>query len=309
MLKTISNLVGRNMAYIVLIVAIIAFFGPSGFTWAIPQIGNLLAVIMLGMGMTTSAKDFEAVIKKPKIVILGVFMQYSIMPLLALSLASIFGLPKEIAIGVILVGTCPGGTSSNVISYLARGDVPLSLSMTIVSTLLSPLVTPALTLLLAGQWIEIPFYGMFLSIVKIVLAPVILGILLKHYFSRIVSKITEALPIVSLVGIVLIVGAVVGANADRIASSGVLVMLVVILHNLLGYGVGYVGAKLLKLNNKQSRTVSIEVGMQNSGLATSLAVAHFNPSAAIAGALFSVWHNISGSIMANIWTRKQKLSS
>ena len=230
------------------------------------------------------------------------------MPLLAWILAHAFSLPPELAAGVILVGTCPGGTSSNVMTYLARGDVALSVSMTMASTILAPIMTPLLTLWLAGQWIDIPAGKMMISIAQVVIAPIVLGLLINHFFERPVQKAVKVLPLISVVAIVLIVGAVVSANAGRIMETGALIMVVVMCHNLLGYALGFAVAKLMHMDMAKVKAVSIEVGMQNSGLAASLALLHFGPAAAIPGALFSVWHNISGSLAANYLSSRMKKS-
>ena len=221
------------------------------------------------------------------------------MPGLAWLLAKGFGLPPELAAGVILVGTCPGGTSSNVMTYLARGDVALSVSMTMTTTILAPVVTPLLTWWLAGAWVDISLSAMMMSIVKVVIVPIVGGILVNSLFGNVVQKYVKLLPLISVVAIVLIVGGVVAVSSQRIMETGALIMLVVMLHNLLGYALGFGIAKALRMDIAKAKAISIEVGMQNSGLATSLAMMHFGAAAAIPGAIFSVWHNISGSLAAN----------
>ncbi len=220
-------------------------------------------------------------------------------------LPQVFHLPTELAIGVILVGTCPGGTSSNVMTYLSKGDVALSVGMTAVSTVLAPFLTPLLTLLYAGQRVEVNPVNMFLSIVKVVLVPIALGFVVNHFFHAFTQNAVRVLPLISTTAIVLIICAVVSANSAKIMTSGLLILAVVILHNLLGYLTGFGVGKLLKLDSTKCRAISIEVGMQNSGLATSLAAAHFAqyPLATIPGAVFSVWHNISGALLANFFAR------
>ena len=210
-----------------------------------------------------------------------------------------------LAIGVILVGTCPGGTSSNVMTYLSKGDVALSVGMTAVSTVLAPFLTPLLTLLYAGQRVDVNPVNMFLSIVKVVLVPIALGFVVNHFFHAFTQNAVRVLPLISTTAIVLIICAVVSANSAKIMTSGLLILAVVILHNLLGYLTGFGVGKLLKLDSTKCRAISIEVGMQNSGLATSLAAAHFAqyPLATIPGAVFSVWHNISGAVLANFFAR------
>ena len=305
-LEQLSNIVSRYMALFVILIAGVSLFQPWTFIWTVPWITILLGIVMFGMGMTLRFEDFKLVLQRPRDVFIGTVAQFGIMPLLAWGLAHLFSLPPELAAGVILVGTCPGGTSSNVMTYLARGDVALSVSMTMASTILAPIMTPLLTLWLAGQWIDIPAEKMMISIAQVVIAPILLGILINHFFERPVQKVVKVLPLISVVAIVLIVGGVVSANAGRIIETGALIMVVVMCHNLLGYALGFLVAKVLGMNMAKVKAVSIEVGMQNSGLATSLALLHFGPAAAIPGALFSVWHNISGSLAANYLSRRIK---
>ena len=308
LLEQISNFVSRFMAVFVIAIAAVALFQPWTFLWTVPYITILLGIVMFGMGMTLRFEDFRLVLERPKDVLIGTVAQFGIMPLLAWILAHAFSLPPELAAGVILVGTCPGGTSSNVMTYLARGDVALSVSMTMASTILAPIMTPLLTLWLAGQWIDIPAGKMMISIAQVVIAPIVLGLLINHFFERPVQKAVKVLPLISVVAIVLIVGAVVSANAGRIMETGALIMVVVMCHNLLGYALGFAVAKLMHMDMAKVKAVSIEVGMQNSGLAASLALLHFGAAAAIPGALFSVWHNISGSLAANYLSSRMKKS-
>ena len=268
-------------------------------------VNMLLCVIMFGMGMTLRWEDFSHVFLRPRDIVLGLAAQFGCMPLLAFLLCRLFRLPPDLAMGVILVGTCPGGTSSNVMTYLSKGDVALSVGMTAVSTVLAPFLTPLLTLLYAGQRVDVNPVNMFLSIVKVVLVPIALGFVVNHFFHAFTQNAVRVLPLVSTTAIVLIICAVVSANSAKIMTSGLLILAVVILHNLLGYLTGFGVGKLLKLDSTKCRAISIEVGMQNSGLATSLAAAHFAqyPLATIPGAVFSVWHNISGAILANFFAR------
>ena len=218
----------------------------------------------------------------------------------------IFQLPAEIAVGVILVGCCPGGTSSNVMTYLARGNTALSVSATAVSTILSPFLTPAIFYLLASEWIDINAVSMFKSILQIVLVPIILGLIVRSVLGKKAESYGEAMPLVSVIGIVLIVAFVVGASKDRIIESGLIIFAVVVLHNGLGYLLGFFLAKLLKLDYVDQKAVSIEVGMQNSGLGVALAGVHFaaSPVTAVPSAIFSFWHNISGPLLATYWAGK-----
>lgn len=304
LLEKLSRFISNYMAVFVILVAVIALFAPWTFTWAAPQIAVLLGIVMFGMGTTLRLGDFRLVLKRPGDVLVGAIAQFTIMPGLAYLLAKGFNLPPELAAGVILVGTCPGGTSSNVMTYLARGDVALSVSMTMTTTILAPIVTPLLTWWLAGAWVDISLGAMMLSILKVVIIPIVGGIIINSLFGETVERYNKLLPLISVIAIVLIVGGVVSVSSARILETGALIMVVVMLHNLLGYALGFVIAKALHMNLAKAKAISIEVGMQNSGLATSLAMLHFGAAAAIPGAIFSVWHNISGSLAANYLARR-----
>ena len=234
-LEKLSAFISKYMAVFVILVAAISLFQPWTFKWAAPKITILLGIVMFGMGMTLRLRDFRLVLQRPKDVLAGALAQFTIMPALAWLLAKGFNLPPELAAGVILVGTCPGGTSSNVMTYLARGDVALSVSMTMTTTILAPIVTPLLTWWLAGAWVDISLSAMMVSIVQVVIVPIVGGILINTFFGNFVQKVVKLLPLVSVVAIVLIVGGVVAVSSQRIMETGALIMLVVMLHNLLGY--------------------------------------------------------------------------
>lgn len=303
-LSALSRFAGRYFAVWVIVGTVIGSIRPGLVAWVGPQIPLLLGVIMFGMGMTLSGTDFENALKRPREVAIGVLAQFTIMPLVAYGLALVLRLPPELAVGVILVGTCPGGTASNVVTYLARGDLALSVSMTSVATLLAPILTPVLTLWLAGEWIPVPATALFLSILKIVLLPVAAGIVAHRFLSTTVERLTPILPLVSVSAIVAIVAFVVSANMERILATAATLFVAVALHNVIGLGLGYSLSRALGLTEAKRRAVTIEVGMQNSGLAVSLAAVHFNPAAAIPGALFSVWHNLTGPALATWWARR-----
>lgn len=302
-LAKVSRFIGKTFAIWAALFAVMGLFAPELFKQILAYVPYLLGVIMFGMGLTLTPSDFKIIGTHPKAVIVGILAQFLIMPLTAWLLVHLFQLPAEIAVGVILVGCCPGGTASNVITFLARGNVALSVAVTSVTTLLAPLFTPAIFYLLAHQWLEISATAMFGSIVKIVLLPIILGVLAHKFFKKTTEAAAELLPLVSVVAIVLIIAAVVGASRGKILESGLLILGVVILHNLLGYLLGFLAARLCRLPFDAQKTLAIEVGMQNSGLGAALAAAHFAtaPVVAVPSALFSVWHNISGSILASIW--------
>ncbi|WP_018155961.1 bile acid:sodium symporter family protein [Demetria terragena] len=302
--ELLSGLVGRWFAVIVIAAGVIAFLLPDFFASGAPAVNWLLATIMLGMGMTLRASDFAIVAKRPWALITGVAAQFIVMPLAGYGLAVALDLSPALAAGMVLVGAAPGGTASNVIVYLARGDTALSVAMTTVSTLLAPLLTPAIVLLLADEFMNVDAGSLFTSIAQIVLLPVLLGVLLRTLAGGLVERVVPALPLVSVFGIAVVVAIVIGGSADTLRTVGLTVVLAVILHNALGLSLGYAIAKVCRLDVPGRRAVSVEVGMQNSGLAAALASAHFNPAAALPAAIFSVWHNISGPILASRWSRR-----
>jgi BASS family bile acid:Na+ symporter len=264
---------------------------------------------MFGMGLTLKAVDFKIIFTKPLPVLLGVCAQFIIMPSVAFVLAKLLNLPAELAAGLVLLGCVPGGTASNVMVYLAKGNVPLSIAMTSVSTLLAPIMTPLLLLLLAGQWMPVDPVAMFMSIVQVIIVPIILGLVIKKFFPVAVEKSLTVLPLISVAAIITIVAAVVSGNAASIAASGLLIFTAVMLHNGFGLLLGYFTGKVLGQNEVNRRAISIEVGMQNSGLGVALATAHFGPMAALPSVLAAAWHNISGPILATYWSKKPAVSS
>ena len=300
-MKTLCHYISEYMGILVLAVAVLALVFPDSLQHIRPTVINyLLGVVMFGMGLTLNLQDFKIVFSRPKDVIIGCLAQFTVMPLLAWGLTWIFSLPKELALGVILVGCCPGGTASNVITYLAKGDLALSVGMTATSTLLAPILTPLLVWLMAGTMVDVDTLGMLQSIIYVVIAPIIIGLLCQRYLPQATKSVVPYLPAFSSIVIALVVGIIVSHNADRLLVGGLIVILVVMAHNLLGLSIGFLLGRLLRLPKPKCVAVSIEVGMQNSGLASSLAVLHFAayPLATIPGAIFSVWHNISGALAA-----------
>ncbi|MDA2805059.1 bile acid:sodium symporter family protein [Nocardiopsis suaedae] len=304
LLERVASFVGRWFALLVLAGAVAGMLLPEESAALAPHIALLLGIIMFGMGLTMQPVDFAIVAKHPKAVLLGVAAQYAVMPLLGYGIAVLFGFEPLLVVGMVLVGASPGGTASNVIVYLARGDVALSVAMTSLSTLLAPLLTPLLALGLAGSTLPVSAGDLFVSILEVVLVPVLLGLAVRALARRLVLKVLPLLPLVSVGGIVVVVAAVVGANADAVASTGVLLGAAVVLHNMCGLALGYGVGRVTGLPESARRAVAIEVGMQNSGLASALATAHFAPLAALPGALFSVWHNMSGALVATLWARR-----
>ncbi|MEG9475911.1 bile acid:sodium symporter family protein [Mannheimia indoligenes] len=300
-----TQFVSKTFAIWVVVFAFIAAQFPETFKQFVPWIPYLLGIVMLGMGLTLTFKDFAEVTKNPKSVIIGVIAQFVVMPSVAYGLAKAFNLPPDLAIGVILVGCCPGGTSSNVMTYLARGNTALSVACTTISTLLAPVLTPAIFYLFASQWLEINATAIFISVLQMVLLPIFVGVVIRTIFKQKVEQFSQTMPLISVIAIVLIVTAVVSVSRDRIIESGLLIFAVVALHNGLGYLIGYLASRLFKLPIADSKAVAIEVGMQNSGLGAALAALHFkaNPVIAVPSAVFSFWHNISGPILAMIFAK------
>ncbi|XMB90022.1 bile acid:sodium symporter family protein [Methanosarcina hadiensis] len=263
-----------------------------------------LSLIMLGMGVTLSADSFLAVLKRPRVIFLGTLMQYTLMPLAAWVVCMALKLPADLMAGVILLGCCPGGTASNVICYLAKGDVALSIVLTSVSTMIAFLATPFLTWLFIGQTVEVDVTGMLVSVVNIVIVPVALGLAINYFFEARIRAVKDVFPAISAAAIVIIIAIIIGTNSGNLEQSGPLVLLAVVLHNGLGLAGGYGAAKALKFSEIEARTIAIEVGMQNSGLSVALAIKHFTAAAALPGAIFSIWHNLSGAFLAGYWEKK-----
>jgi bile acid:Na+ symporter, BASS family len=308
-LEAVSTIAGKYFAVWVILISVIAFLVPDPFLGLGGYITILLGVVMFGMGLTLKAVDFKIIFTKPLPVLLGVCAQFIIMPSVAFVLAKLLNLPAELAAGLVLLGCVPGGTASNVMVYLAKGNVPLSIAMTSVSTLLAPIMTPLLLLLLAGQWMPVDPVAMFMSIVQVIIVPIILGLVIKKFFPVAVEKSLTVLPLISVAAIITIVAAVVSGNAASIAASGLLIFTAVMLHNGFGLLLGYFTGKVLGQNEVNRRAISIEVGMQNSGLGVALATAHFGPMAALPSVLAAAWHNISGPILATYWSKKPAVSS
>lgn len=264
----------------------------------------LLGLVMFGMGITLTGSDFLTVLRRPFPVTLGLAMQFLLMPLAAWILAQLAGLPPQLAVGLILVGCSPGGTASNVICYLAKGDVALSITLTTASTLLAIVATPLLTLLYAGATVPVPAGEMLLAIFKVILLPVLLGITANYFFHRPLAVVRHVFPVVSVAAIVVIIAIIVALNHGQLESLVPGMAVVVILHNAIGMAGGYWLPRWLGRDTRECRTLAIEVGMQNSGLAVALAVKYFSASAALPGALFSIWHNLSGSLLAGFWSRR-----
>ena len=307
-MKQLFKYISDHVGVLVLLTAVAAYLFPATFSFLpTTSISYMLGVVMFGMGLALSPHDFQVVFSRPRDVLIGTIAQFAIMPCIAWILAKAFALDNALALGVILVGCCPGGTASNVITFLAKGDLALSVGITGVSTLLAPLLTPLLTWGLAGERIEVDVLSMFLSILWVVIVPIILGFAVKKFFPNFTSKAIDFLPGASTIAIAMIVSIVISANASRLMVGGVVILLVVMLHNICGLLLGYTASTLLHMPLAKRKTIAIEVGMQNSGLAAHLAALHFAmyPLATIPGAIFSVWHNLSGAVVARYFSRRE----
>ena len=302
-LSLLNRVVTNFFTLWIILFSAVAYLYPAYFADLKNLIVPTLGIIMFGMGATLTTSDFKRVLLRPRDVGVGVVAQYAVMPFLGFALAKIFDLDPMLAAGVVLVGSCPGGTSSNVITYLARGDVAFSVTMTSVSTLISPILLPLLMYVYAGQWIDVPVMKLFLSTVQIILLPVALGLGLRALIKNKIKYVLPVLPSISAIAIIFIVGVIVAANSQSIAAVGVTVAIIAIIHNILGFSIGYGVGRLFGMDVMRARAVSIEIGMQNSGLAVALANTYFGTLAALPGAIFSVWMNISGSALAWWWRR------
>jgi BASS family bile acid:Na+ symporter len=310
-MKRIFKAIEKYFFVIILLAVAIAMVYPKAFEWVLSEYNGinvlnlLLSLVIFTMGTTLKADDFLNVFRNPKEISVGIAAQYLVMPVLAFAIARLFCLDTALTVGLILVGTVPGGTASDVITFLAKGDVALSVSLTAVSTVISPLLTPIITLMLIGNQIHFNPVNMFVSIIEIVIVPIFFGLLLNYKFPNFCEKLRDYLPALSSIVICLIVAGVIGANKQAILTSSAIIIVVIILQYflamLLGFGAGY----LAGMNRKQIITVAIEIAFQNSGLSTGLAKTHF-PSlsqATVPGALYSVWQNLAGSILAYIFRR------
>lgn len=316
-LKKVSEWLAKETPWFITAVAVLTFFCPAAFNWVRGTTqAAILGLIMLTMGMTLTARDFKALAARPQEIFIGSVAQFTLMPLIAFYVALLLDLPRGVMVGLILVGCCPGGVSSNLMSFLCRGDVAFSVGMTTASTLLAPLMTPLLMLGLAGEMVDIDAAAMFRSVLLVTLLPVGAGFLLNRAFGARASfrETMKLMPGVAVLALACIVGGVVSAQGARFAESGVWIFVAVLLHNTLGYALGYGVGVIKRFAQPKKRTISIEVGMQNAGLATVLATQHFPalPEAALASAVSCMWHSISGALLAGVfnaldrWTARRK---
>lgn len=306
-LERISKIITKLFPLWVVLFAVYAFLNPDPFKPHAKLIPYGLGLIMLGMGLTMTLNDFKLVLTRPKDVLYGVAFRYLIMPFVGFAVAKLLGLPPALAAGLILVGCCPSGTASNVMTFLARGDTALSVTVSSFNTVLAPLLTPYIFLLLAGTLIPIKAEALLIDILKIVLLPIAIGIGLRTFLSSFVNKIMTIVPVVSVICIVLVIAVVIALNAAKLATVAGIALLAVALHNAFGLGLGYGASRAAGMSTDKSKAICFEIGMENSGLAVALALAHLDPIAAVPGAIFSVWHNLTGSVLAGYWSsRKDK---
>lgn len=307
-----TDTIFKSFAFSLWIFSAVTFsmFYPQYMTsWGGYNLSNLIVpliqLIMFGMGTQLSLQDFQGVFKKPKGVGVGLICQYTIMPIVGITIALTFGFSPEVAAGVVLIGSCPGGVASNVMAFIAKADLALSITLTAVSTMLSPLATPYLMQLLAGQFVPIDTYGMMISILNMIIAPIVLGLLFNHFLHGKMKWLDDIMPVVSMAGIAFIIAVITAAGRDALLSIGLLLILAAIIHNALGYFLGYWGARLVGMDEKSCRTIAFEVGMQNGGMASGLAQEMGRlATVGLAPAIFGPWMNISGSTLANYWRRK-----
>lgn len=307
-LDKLSNLITRYFTLWLILCSTLAFFFPDTLKASGGWITNMLCLIMLGMGLTMKFDDFKLVFSRPRDVIVGIILRYTIMPLVGFCVSKILGLPPALAAGLILVGCCPSGTASNVICFLAKGDVALSVTVSSFNILLAPILLPPTFLLLAGQYVHVDAVGMFLDTVKVVLIPVIAGILLRKYYENFVERFMKAIPVITIIIMIWVIAIVVAVSAAKLATVAVIAFLAVAIHNGTGFALGYGISKAIGMAENKARAICFEVGIEMSGLAVVLAMAHLDPLAAVPGAIFSVWHNMIGGFIAGYWAKRPTIT-
>lgn len=306
-INSIAKFVNKYLIYLMVLLMLISYLFPQPFLWIPTRTTTLLSIIMFCMGMTLNVTAFKMVVIQPKAFLLGLLIQFTISPLVAYGLAQLFGLSSGLIIGFVLLGSVSGGTASNVMTFIGKGDVALTVSLTTISTLMATVVTPLLVYLLAGQYTEISFFAMLLSVLQMVLLPILLGIIVHKLIVNYIDAWMQAFVLVSSVSILLIVAGTVAKNGSVIVQSGIIVIFLVLLHNLIGYGAGYCISRLLGVSAQQAKSIMFQLGMKNTGLAISLANAHFATIAAAVtpAAVGMIIHQITGPILANIVAKKE----
>lgn len=303
-LVKVSQFVNKTFALWVIVFGILGFIFPEIFKQCGPYVPYLLGVVMFGMGLTLSTSDFREILRRPKDVAVGVVAQFTVMPLLAYVLCRLFDLSPDVAVGLMLLGSAPGGTASNVVTFLARGDVALSVTITSCTTLLAPVVTPALMYVAANQWLAIDPMAMFLSIVKVILVPIAAGVFIRKLVGdKRLESVVATLPVISVGAIVVILAAVIAGTKPQLLNVGPLIFAAVVIQNAFGMLLGWWAGRAMGMDLAKRKCLCFEVGMQNSGLAVALATVHFaaNPMAALPAALGAFWHNVSGPVLATLF--------
>ncbi|WP_243546906.1 bile acid:sodium symporter family protein [Pseudodesulfovibrio tunisiensis] len=304
--NSLPAFIERQFLPIAVLLSVAALYHPPAFTWIKPHIPLGLGVIMFGMGLALEFEDFLDILRKWRMAGLGILLQYTVMPVAAFAICTLLDMPEEVLIGMVVVGACPGGTASNVIAYLARANVALSVTMTLAATCLAPLLTPAIIYFILGQHVEIHFWGMVNSVFWIVVFPLVDGLILRRIFRKWLDPFLVWFPSLSIIVIALLIACIMGLNQQTLLGLPVMALVAVIMHNAVGLAAGYWGGRVFGCTPRDARTLAIEVGMQNSGLGVALAVKYFGVATALPGALFSLWHNISGVSLARIWRRSPK---
>lgn len=308
-LEKLAHFICKYMTLWVILISVIAFYNPEPFKPIGKNISYMLGIIMLGMGLTMSLEDFRLILTRPKDVFYGVFFRYLIMPLVGFGVAKVLGLSPALAAGMVLLGACPSGTGSNVMTYIAKGDTALSVTVSSVNTILAPVLTTYIFSFLAGAMIPIDIGALLLDIVKIVLVPVSIGIAMHTAAPKLVEKLVKVVPAVSVIFIITIMSSVVALNAAKMATMALVLCLAVAIHNIAGLVFGYYAGKAVGMSEKKSRAVTFEIGMENSGLAVALAMAHLDPMAALPGAVMTVWEYMTGSLLASYWGNKKPVEA
>jgi BASS family bile acid:Na+ symporter len=303
-LEKVAQFICKHMTLWVVVCCVVAFFFPTPFKPIGKYISYMLGVIMLGMGLTMSPKDFRLVLTRPKDVFYGVFFRYLIMPFVGFGVAKLLGLPPALAAGMVLLGACPSGTGSNVMTYIAKGDTALSITVSSVNTILAPVLTTYIFSSLAGSMLPIDLKALLLDIVMIVLIPVSAGVALHGVAPGLVEKLIKVVPAVSVMFIIAIMSSVVALNAAKMATMALILCVAVGIHNTAGLVLGYYAGRSVGMPQRKARAITFEIGMENSGLAVALALAHLDPMAALPAAVMTVWEYISGSLLASFWGNK-----
>lgn len=304
LLEKIAATITKLFPLWLILISGIAFMYPESFKPQAYLITYLLSIIMLGMGLSMSVEDFKLVFSRPKDVLTGIVLRYLIMPFVGFGVAKLLGLPPALAAGLILVGCCPSGTASNVMAFLSKADTALSVTVSSFNTVLAPILLPVTFMFLAGAEVHVNAQAMFMDVLKIVLVPVIVGMVLRGLFNDFVNRIMKIVPVISVIAIIWAIAIVVALSAAKLASVALIAFIAVALHNGLGLAFGYGASKALGMGERQARAITFEIGIEMSALAVVLAMTHLEPLAAVPGAIFSVWHNFTGSILAGYWANK-----